>query len=471
MNKSLVTIMALCAVASTESFGQTPGTLKWRLPLNGDCWATPVIGPDGTIYVLQDSGGPNLWAVNPNGSVKWQTNVNAGSCLSLALGLDGALFFGSDAGVCAVSSANGTSNWVFQSQVGAGWVGSPAIGADGTIYACNAYDLKVYAITNDAVKWCYPSNYTGTPFDQSSPAVGADGTVYVCSGDGQLFALNPDGTFRWTAASPGGGTGMPPSPAIAADGTVYLGADGYFSAVGTDGTVKWSYGPVNAEFDVGPEMGPDGTIYVEAFPSSIGSPCTLYAFSTNGSVKWTLPLAPDSGSYANYPWYKGSSCAVTADGRICVGDLDGKLYSFNPNGTTNWTYSSGEVGLKSPVIGLDGTIYVTSFEAHDSFGVTNYLYAIYGSAPLACSPWPEFRKNSRHTASVVPATLSSAVFADKSFQFIVSGLTNMPCAVCASADLVTWTNIGSIALTGGATNYVDSYATNFQSRFYRGFPQ
>ena len=35
----------------------------------------------------------------------------------------------------------------------------------------------------------------------SSPAIGADGTIYVGSLDHNLYAINPDGTPKWTYAT------------------------------------------------------------------------------------------------------------------------------------------------------------------------------------------------------------------------------------------------------------------------------
>jgi hypothetical protein len=32
----------------------------------------------------------------------------------------------------------------------------------------------------------------------SSPAIGGDGTIYVASSDKKLYAVNPDGTMKWS---------------------------------------------------------------------------------------------------------------------------------------------------------------------------------------------------------------------------------------------------------------------------------
>ena len=54
------------------------------------------------------------------------------------------------------------------------------------------------------------------------PAVAADGTIYMGAGGG-LWAVNSDGTLKWTLhlCNDGGGG----SPAVGADGTIYVGVE------------------------------------------------------------------------------------------------------------------------------------------------------------------------------------------------------------------------------------------------------
>jgi outer membrane protein assembly factor BamB len=56
--------------------------------------------------------------------------------------------------------------------------------------------------------------------------------VYVGSGDHCLYAINPEGTLKWTCKT---GDWVDSSPAIGPDGTVYVGSeDGYLYAIYTN---------------------------------------------------------------------------------------------------------------------------------------------------------------------------------------------------------------------------------------------
>ena len=99
-----------------------------------------------------------------------------------------------------------------------GIVSSPAIAADGTVYV-GSDDYKLYAINpNGTLKWSYT---TGGAI-VSSPTIAADGTIYVGSWDSKLYAINPNGTLKWSYVT---GNGIDSSPAIGADGTIYVGSE------------------------------------------------------------------------------------------------------------------------------------------------------------------------------------------------------------------------------------------------------
>jgi len=245
------------------------------------------------------------------------------------------------------NSTTGALKWKYST--GYAIFSSPAVGADGTIYV-GTQGGSLYAINpNGTFKWSYPAgaNY-------SSPAIGSDGTIYVGSySDYNLYAINPDGTLKWRYPT---GSYISSSPAIAPDGTIYIGSnDHYLYAVNPNGTLKWRY-PTQLYIDSSPAIGADGTIYVGSHDHY------LYAINPNGTLKW---------KYATYSDV-ASSPAIGSDGTIYVGSDDDNLYAINPDGTLKWKYAELNPVGSSPAVGSDGTIYVGS----DATTSGNYLYAI-----------------------------------------------------------------------------------------------
>ncbi len=58
---------------STYDTSHVDGSVKWRFDTGGRMSASPVLGKDGTIYVIDQKC--NLSAINPNGTEKWKLNV------------------------------------------------------------------------------------------------------------------------------------------------------------------------------------------------------------------------------------------------------------------------------------------------------------------------------------------------------------------------------------------------------------
>jgi tetratricopeptide (TPR) repeat protein len=202
-------------------------------------------------------------------------------------------------------------------------------------------DKNLYAINPDGTeKWSFATG----GIVNSSPAIGGDGTIFVGSVDKNLYAINPDGTEKWSFATDDAVTYS--SPAIGGDNTIYIGSNDYkFYAINPDGTEKWSFatgGIVNSS----PAIGGDGTVYVGSMDKN------LYAINPDGTEKWSFV----TGGIVN------SSPAIGEDGTIYVGSNDYKLYAINPDGTEKWSFATGGIVNSSPAIGGDGTIFVGSYD-------------------------------------------------------------------------------------------------------------
>lgn len=121
------------------------GSLRWRLRTGSITESSPVIGPDGTIYlgVLQ-----HLWAISPDGQKKW--------------------------------GRVGGEDYPFHT--------SPMVLANGSIACVTSYGMLCYADPDGALHEMYYLYGYG----YGSPAVGPTGAIYLPNGgvaDGGFTAL------------------------------------------------------------------------------------------------------------------------------------------------------------------------------------------------------------------------------------------------------------------------------------------
>ncbi len=246
-----------------------------------------------------------------------------------------------------ISSLSGIPIWRYVARDDG--ISSPAIGSDGTVYF-GSNDGNLYALNPDGtLKW----NYTTGDTANSSPAIGSDGTIYIGSWNGNVYALNPDGTLKWKYATGEGVIySIDSSPAIDSDGTIYIASEeGKVYAINPDGTLKWSCSTEkNIQVNTSPAIGSDGTVYVGA------NNWKAYALNADGTLKWNYSASDDL-----------SSPAIGGDGTIYFGSDDHNVYALNPDGTLKWKYTTGSWVKSPPAIGGDGTIYIGSYD--------NNLYA------------------------------------------------------------------------------------------------
>jgi outer membrane protein assembly factor BamB len=284
------------------------GVLKWCYLTEGTVRSSPAIGTDGTVYFGSDDN--RLYALAPdNGTVKWSYLTSGNVQTAPAIALDGTVYAGSHDKRLYALSPDGTLKWSFKS--GGNITSSPAIAADGTVYF-GSDDQCFYALNPDGTqKWSL--NVTGH-VNYSSAAVGSDGTIY-CGSDlnrttENFYALYSVGTRRWSCML---GRNVRSSPAIAPDGTIYIGTDrGYLYAVNPDGSAKWSYQTDGDILYSSPAVGSDGTVYVGAQDNF------LYALNPDGTLKWRYETDGDIRS----------APAIGPDGTVYFTSCDGYLYAL-----------------------------------------------------------------------------------------------------------------------------------------------
>jgi uncharacterized repeat protein (TIGR02543 family) len=238
------------------------GKQKWVTTL--DClgyFSTPSIGPDGTLYVGNNSGNEenlsgcicSFHALNPSdGKEKWEFQpTKRGFFVPPAFGLDGTIFIASGTKTLyALNPADGKMKWSLD--LTGNVRNPPSVGIDGTVYIGCKDDItrsvKLYALNpvDGTEKWSF------TKDSNSSIAcfVGPTGTIYVSAVG--LYAFNPDGSKKWLFKEDRSGI-----PSIASDGTIYVGTLYHLYALYPDLSVTY-----NGNANTGGSVPVDMTNYV-----------------------------------------------------------------------------------------------------------------------------------------------------------------------------------------------------------------
>ncbi|MFH1770135.1 MAG: PQQ-binding-like beta-propeller repeat protein [archaeon] len=233
-------------------------------------------------------------------------------------------------------------------------------------------------IENPSLKWKFDAG-DGI---ESSVAIGNDGTIYFGTFSGKFYALNPDGSIKWTFTKKD--EQYRSSPTISKDGTIYFlaisdlrpqysghlgfavdyGVPKLYALNADDGILKWDFvlGGVMSGLIYTPTIGEDGTIYAISggarMPNATGGN-VFWAINPDGTEKWQF----------NTEEAMFSAAALADDGTIYFGCADGNFYALNPDGTEKWRFTTGEDAKQKdaifdavPSIGPDGTIYIGSYD-------------------------------------------------------------------------------------------------------------
>jgi outer membrane protein assembly factor BamB len=358
--------------------GPSSGDILWAFPITAENPSSPIVGPDGTVYVGSETG---LYAVNPNGTQKWKFATGRQIISSPAIDMNGIVYFGClDSKIYAIYP-DGSRKW---SELTGGEIhSSPLITSDGLIVT-GASDGSVYAyLSTGTLKWKY------TPVGESdwvyaSPAIGPDGTLYVATNKGVL-ALDISGatpTRKWF--HPVITSYLKSSPAVGSDGSIYIGTrDNTLLSLKSDGSVRWTYS-ILGDIRSSPVIGPDGTIHIANISITDSSARFLYAINPNGTNKWSSPTGANVFD---------QSPAVDSNGVVYIGCADNFVHAIDTGGAEIWRFPGQGGPFSSIAIGKNQTLY---FVATGGGGYKGYLYAV-GPSPPSSPIWPMFRYNSFHT--------------------------------------------------------------------------
>jgi outer membrane protein assembly factor BamB len=306
-----------------------------------------VIGLDGVIYGGSDDG--YIHAFNADGSIRWSTwldDTRITACPAIGMGrcIYAVTEGGSSGGKLHALSPKGAVKWSFALNDYAGPSASPAVADDGTILVCTR---SIYAINPDGTKkWRVRLN----DFINGPCAISAQGTIYFPCGN-ILYALNPDGTLKWQLSIPGS-YGLGGAPAVDDNGVVYINTYlGQLNAVDPGGSLKWSFQSEGIVTDVpsSPAIGYDGTIYYGGGGEYGGRGGYLYALNPEGQLLWKF-----------FAGHEITAPAVAKNGIIYFANgSGGKLFAVAADGILKWSYGySYQYARTEPAIGYKGRLYI-----------------------------------------------------------------------------------------------------------------
>jgi outer membrane protein assembly factor BamB len=311
-------------------------SVRFSYPLqSGTRASTPVVAPDGTIYVSAYDGVKfgYLYAIRPDGSLKsgWGTNPQVIQFFNTApvLTPDGSLIIAATDSqrVYALKTSDGLPDpsWgltgVFfpANPRNAPGVG-PGLTAKGTVYVA-AGDRRVYALSGEDGSTLLTSPAFASEALATPPVV-AGGTVYVGSFDDRLYALDASNLgVRWSFYAAGN---VQSRPSVDSNGHVYFGSDirdpfvdnRNVNALYPDGTEKWRFSTGSGDVRGTPAVQPDGVVYIGSFnfnfyainqfavPKSLKDKSIAYDAGAVGGVGVTVDSAEDwlKGSSSKGPW-------------------------------------------------------------------------------------------------------------------------------------------------------------------------
>ena len=254
------------------------------------------IGADGTLYGVSPDVG-TVYALNPDGTQKWVFQITVACCnvlSELAIGSDGTIYVGARLSGEEVLRGKSCASIPTYAEMGFSDRGRCSNHRRSALMARYTFPQPFVGVFTHSLLRFMRFNPDGTlkwafhPLDGvggTSPSIGVDGTIYVGSGDGNVYAINPNGTQKWSFPI---GVSANSSPAIGADGTIYVGSsDGNVYAINPDVTQKWVFS--TGRHLLSPAIGPDGTLYVNS-GSQDSEADVLYAINTS------------SGGLANSAW-------------------------------------------------------------------------------------------------------------------------------------------------------------------------
>ncbi|MCP4425714.1 MAG: S8 family serine peptidase [Chloroflexi bacterium] len=355
----LVSILGLFSVLSRSSFPSQvvyvePGLAEMATG-NAAVIVTAVTPETAAQSVAQVDGQitSDLWLINAVGAILTPDQLNE------LTQMPGIIAVTANKSIAASGNGNGNDN--NQGRVTDRWRTLPAHGLvnksvipaallpDGGAFLISEYGdaLIVNADGSERARFLLADDSFKT-----KPAIAPDGTIFIAGTEKYVYALNPDGSAKWTfehekkieagATLTFGDNDHP-------QGVLYIGnEEGVVRAINAaNGALLWSFACDDdaGKIEVAPVVSPDGTVYIL---SEKGHLLALDSRTASVAQKWIIEF--DSGDFTYIP-------VVDAFGTIYLA-YDKGVVAVKSDGTLQYHYSPRKKASAQPVLAANGTLLV-----------------------------------------------------------------------------------------------------------------
>jgi len=278
-------------------------------------FSSPVIGPDGTIYIGSIDGTFN--AMHRDGKLRWSYVCGQPVFATAAISQSGVVYTGCDDETLIAFTTDGAIRWTYRMSQD---VDSAPVIADNEIIYVGGDGL--HAITSAGKrKWKLLVN----GHINATPSVRPDGMILVGSHDNRMYAVKPNGTVAWTFGTKGVIQG---SAAILNNNDAVFGSgDGFVYRLSPGGGLRWKFktgGPVLGGVAVSSD---ESILYMGSMSGSVfaleaKTGKKIWKFSTGAPVR--------------------STPTIDSAGRLYIGSRDHHLYALSAStGETLWRIDLG----------------------------------------------------------------------------------------------------------------------------------
>lgn len=340
------------------------GDERWQYRLDWESFTgQPVVAAD-TVYVATDE--ETIYAVDAtDGTERWEATLPVGDDPTLALVGDRLLVSGTT--LVALRPGDETSvaatadglpvDWRYDH--GGNYVSEYVSTVGDTAFLGSQDTVFAFDPTDGETTWSAAVEADGDAGKLRGAPVEFDDALHVATEDGVVEALETDGSdVRWRAeleADIAAGDGV----AVGDGGTAVTTADGEVVAIDAEGTVRWRETVGNGVV-AAPAVTGD-TVVVKAETDDSGQ--VLYGLeAASGDERWQFDFSPSS-----------RSDPVAVDGMVIAGNGDTVRAFDATDGTERWDHS-----IENPIHGAtaaDGMVYIATGNS-SFYEQTGAVYAI-----------------------------------------------------------------------------------------------